>query len=53
MGSNNGNGMGRGMGEERSENRDNLYRFLVDPVVVVVVMERMGNKTKQNVAAPA
>lgn len=44
--------MGRGMGEERSENRDNLYRFLVDPMVVVV-MERMGNKTKQNVAAPA
>lgn len=43
--------MGRGMGEERSENRDNLYRFLVDPMVVV--MERMGNKTKQNVAAPA
>lgn len=26
------------MGEERSENRDNLYRFLVDPMVVVVVV---------------
>ena len=49
MGSDNGNGMGRGMGEKRSENRDNLYRFLVDPMVVV--MGKMGNKSKQKVAA--
>lgn len=36
------------MGEERSENRDNLYRFLVDPMVVVVVVVMGGWETKPN-----